>query len=492
MRGALERAPCGAQRLERVSAATSQASCRRQPAPQAAAPAAYRVAGRRVGSRKVQQRLDVSQQTKLQTVQASPGSVACSWPDDEPGMAPTQAPIDVTGKTNGATFFQAVCNVLNILLGVGLLSLPFAFRQAGWAGLPILGVMGIATSYTGKAIAECIDTICKREGRDPHDVGYEDVAQVAYGKLGRLVVSATIYTELYGICALLFIIMGDNLHHLLAAHLGRDPSFYMLASACVMIPTVWLPDVKTLSYLGFAGVAGTLSVAATVVFTYLTKSYAPGAATAMVQWNTLPVAFGCLAFCFAGHGVFPAIRASMQEPKKFPKVLDTAFLITGAICAVMGSLGYLMYGNGVKDVVTFNLPPGALAIMCASLILISPVAKFALCLEPFAAPATDGAEKVTPGLPGAVRRLIVRTGLAVSCLVTARFVSFLALLMALIGSFLTINVSLIFPALCHRRLHKGQLPMTSRVRNWVVIILGVMCMVSGTFSSLSSIMAASA
>lgn len=48
---------------------------------------------------------------------------------------------------------QAVCNVLNILLGVGLLSLPFAFRQAGWAGLPILGVMGIATSYTGRLAA---------------------------------------------------------------------------------------------------------------------------------------------------------------------------------------------------------------------------------------------------------------------------------------------------------------------------------------------------
>lgn len=44
-----------------------------------------------------------------------------------------------------------------------------------------------------------------------------------------------------------------------------------------------------------------------------------------------------------------------------------------------------------------------------------------------------------------MRRLVVRTGLAVSCLITARFVPFLALLMALIGSFLTINVSLIFP-----------------------------------------------
>ena len=52
---------------------------------------------------------------------------------------------------------------------------------------------------------------------------------------------------------------------------------------------------------------------------------------------------------------------------------------------------------------------------------------------------------VIAGLNGGVRRFIVRTGLAISCLVTARFVPFLALLMALIGSFLTINVSLIFP-----------------------------------------------
>lgn len=85
-------------------------------------------------------------------------------------------------------------------------------------------------------------------------------------------------------------------------------------------------------------------------------------------------------------------------------------------------------------------------------------------------------------------------------------------------------------ALCHRRLHKvrshdaivmqpsslllpmcggrlyttaalliafglhsqGMLPMASRVRNWTVFILGMVCMVTGTYSSIGSIMAASA
>lgn len=41
-------------------------------------------------------------------------------------------------------------NVLNILTGVGLLSIPFALRQAGWAGLVILWVLGIVTNYTGQ------------------------------------------------------------------------------------------------------------------------------------------------------------------------------------------------------------------------------------------------------------------------------------------------------------------------------------------------------
>ena len=48
-----------------------------------------------------------------------------------------------------ATFTQAVLNVINIVTGVGLLSVPFALRRAGWAGLGILWLMGFVMNYTG-------------------------------------------------------------------------------------------------------------------------------------------------------------------------------------------------------------------------------------------------------------------------------------------------------------------------------------------------------
>ena len=46
-------------------------------------------------------------------------------------------------------FGGAVINVLNILSGVGLLSVPYALKKAGWAGVGVLWLLGIITNYTG-------------------------------------------------------------------------------------------------------------------------------------------------------------------------------------------------------------------------------------------------------------------------------------------------------------------------------------------------------
>ena len=46
-------------------------------------------------------------------------------------------------------FGGAVINVLNILSGVGLLSVPYALKKAGWAGVAVLWLLGIITNYTG-------------------------------------------------------------------------------------------------------------------------------------------------------------------------------------------------------------------------------------------------------------------------------------------------------------------------------------------------------
>ena len=56
------------------------------------------------------------------------------------------------------------------------------------------------------------------------------------------------------------------------------------------------------------------------------------------------------------------------------------------------------------------------------------------------------------GVPAGVMRFVVRSLLALGCLAAARFVPFLAYFMSLIGSFLTIAVSVVLPVSLHLKL----------------------------------------
>ena len=62
---------------------------------------------------------------------------------------------------------------------------------------------------------------------------------------------------------------GDNLFQLLGPRYAPNSAAYMLLAALVMIPTVWLPDLKTLSGLGVVGVAATLTVTAAIAYTLI-------------------------------------------------------------------------------------------------------------------------------------------------------------------------------------------------------------------------------
>ena len=66
---------------------------------------------------------------------------------------------------------------------------------------------------------------------------------------------------------------GDNLFQLLGPRYAPDAATYMLLAALVMIPTVWLPDLKALSGLGVVGVAATLTVTAAVAYTLISGTF---------------------------------------------------------------------------------------------------------------------------------------------------------------------------------------------------------------------------
>ncbi|GKZ30237.1 hypothetical protein AbraIFM66950_008419 [Aspergillus brasiliensis] len=108
-----------------------------------------------------------------------------------------------------STVPQTIFNSVNVLIGVGLLSLPLALKHAGWLlGLLFLLFAAVATSYTAKILAKCLDV-------DRSIVTYADLAYISFGHHARLATSLLFCLELVGACVALVVLFADSLQALI-------------------------------------------------------------------------------------------------------------------------------------------------------------------------------------------------------------------------------------------------------------------------------------
>ena len=115
----------------------------------------------------------------------------------------------VLAVSGQSTMPQSVFNSINALIGVGLLSLPLAFKMSGWLiGLALLTLTAAVTAHTGKLLGKCMRF-------DASLITYSDLAYVAFGARARVVVLVLFTLELVAACVALVILFADSLHLLL-------------------------------------------------------------------------------------------------------------------------------------------------------------------------------------------------------------------------------------------------------------------------------------
>ena len=59
-------------------------------------------------------------------------------------------PSEAAETAGTCSSVQAVLNLVNVMMGVGLLTLPYALNSSGWVGLLLLWLMGVVCNYTGE------------------------------------------------------------------------------------------------------------------------------------------------------------------------------------------------------------------------------------------------------------------------------------------------------------------------------------------------------
>lgn len=126
--------------------------------------------------------------------QRTSGTGACSFlPENMAKHTTTIASIQHLEDDNHekSTFVQSVFNAMNVLIGVGILAFPLAFRCAGWiVGTFTFMFCAVGTNYTAKLLARCMDASLSAKT-------YGDIGLSAFGERGRTLIGGIFVVELF-------------------------------------------------------------------------------------------------------------------------------------------------------------------------------------------------------------------------------------------------------------------------------------------------------
>ncbi|CAG8588866.1 13783_t:CDS:2, partial [Cetraspora pellucida] len=378
--------------------------------------------------------------------------------------------------TVGSNFRQSVFNSCNILIGIGILALPFGFKYAGWViGLLLFFFCLGVTNYTAKLLAKCLEY-------DVRLCTYADMGAIAFGERTRLFISTLFSLELIASATALVILVGDSLHEIFP-----DTSIITLKVIAwsVMTPLT-LIAIRYLSYFSLLGILSATTLVSVVIFDGLTKFERPGSLFDPMPteiWPpslwTLPISFGLIMAGFTGHAVFPTVYRDMQRPEKYPRMVNLTYKWTSVVYILMAVCGYMMFGNITKQEVTQNImqTPGYLKLLnefVIWLVAINPIAKYALTLNPI----NLTLEIYYHSIPwieswlnsGRGRRTGLRavTRILVSSIVVLIAIQFpeFERVMGVLGSFFSFMISAIFPCVCHLKLYGHELSWKEWLLNW--------------------------
>ncbi|ONI19246.1 hypothetical protein PRUPE_3G267100 [Prunus persica] len=389
-------------------------------------------------------------------------------------------------STATTSFLKTFFNGLNALSGVGILSVPYALSSGGWLSLILLFAIAASCFYTGLLIKRCMDM-------DSDIRTYPDIGERAFGNKGRIWLSVVMNIELYLVATGFLILEGDNLHNIFPGvelevaglRIGGKHCFIVVV-ALIILPTVWLDNLSLLSYVSASGVLASAIILGSILWIGSFDGIGFHQAGSPVNWNGIPTAVSLYAFCYCAHPVFPTLYTSMKNKHQFSNVLLLCFILCTVSYASMAVFGYLMFGSTVQSQITLNLPTRNISSKVAIFTtLVNPISKYALMVTPI----VNAAKKKFPShYSKRFIGLLASTTLVISTVIVALAIPFFAYLMSLVGAFLSVTGSIVFPCFCYLKLSGNYRRFGCEVLIiGCILLLSAAIIVFGTYTALVEI-----
>ncbi|CAM8920659.1 unnamed protein product [Rhodiola kirilowii] len=400
---------------------------------------------------------------------------------DQEATPPILQPLVITSNPNTphlSSNLKTFANVFIAIVGAGVLGLPYAFKITGWVTSILIIVPVAALTY--HCMMLLVSTRRKLEQEKAEKItSFGDLGFAVCGLFGRAAVDFMIVFSQAGFCVGYLIFIGNSLANLYYNLMLENPKTVFIW-ACFPFQLA-LNSISTLTHLAplsiFADVVDLAAMGMVMVEDVSVFLQTKSPVHPYGDLSTFLYGVGVAVYAFEGIGMVLPLESEMKKKQSFGTILALSMSFITLMYASFGLLGYFAFGENTKDIITANLGKG----------LISSSVQLGLCVNLFFTfplmmnPVYEVVERrFSRGRYCLGLRWGLVTGVSLVAVLIPNFADFLSL----VGSSFGCALAFVLPALFHMMVFWEEVGVMGLAYDGLIVLLGVLFGVSGTFCSL--------
>ncbi|KAF3928256.1 hypothetical protein AA313_de0207938 [Arthrobotrys entomopaga] len=379
-----------------------------------------------------------------------------------------------------ASFASSVINLLNTIVGAGVLAMPLAMSHMGM----FLGIFTIIFSGLAAGFGLYLQTRCARYV-DRGTASFFTLSQLTYPS-AAVVFDGAIAVKCFGVAISYLIIIGDLMPQVAiglwpgAADVGYllDRHFWITGFMLVMIPISFLRRLDSLKYTSFIALVS-IGYLVIIVLAHFLKgdTLEERGEVHYFQWAgavTFFSSFPIMVFAYTCHQNMFSILNEIKDNsrKQTTGVVFASIGIAASVYILVAITGYLSFGDNVGGNIIAMYRESIASTIGRAAIVVLVMFSYPLQIhpcrasihnilkwrpsKPIALPLASRTPLAVNAAPGAdmtdVRFAVISTILIASTYATAMTVSSLERVLAYVGSTGSTSISFILPGLFYWRI----------------------------------------